>query len=388
MAKKKAAKKAEQKPRQRGRGEGCITQRKDGRWSAVLSLGTDANGKRRRKTVYGKTRKEVADELTRAQNQKLDGTLAPESKLTVKEFLDRWLRDAVSISTKISTQANYAQVIKVHLTPRIGGLKLSKLTPAAVQAVYSDMARKGKSVRMQELTHSILRRALVVGMKWGLLTRNVCDAVERPKPQRAEMKTLTPAEAAKFLQASREDRMYALYVLAIVGGLRQGELLALEWQDIDLAAATLAVRRTLVYVNREFSTGDPKTEKSRRVVHLPQIAVRALRAHRAQSLREGLAGNPRVFTTPEGTEIRREWLLRRSLRPLLKAAKVPEIRFHDLRHSCATLLLSEGVHPKIVQERLGHSSIQMTMDVYSHALPSMQEDSSAKLDRLFLEDVG
>lgn len=368
--------------KRRGHGEGSISQRADGRWCAIITVGYDQNGKRRRKTVYGKTKKEVTEQLTRLQSQKLDGLLTPTSRITVGEFLDRWVNDAAALSVRPSTLHSYKLNIEKHIKPRIGGVQLSKLTPLQVQSVYGQMSAAGLSPRMQEYVHSILHRAFVVGIKWGLLVRNVCQSVERPSVPRREMKVLKPEQAAKFLETARGDRLNALYVVAITTGLRQGELFGLEWSDIDLKAGTVQVQRTVVEIDGKFLTHEPKTDAGRRLVTLPRLAVDALQDHRRQSLAEGLAGNPRVFTQPDGSSITRDFIRRQSLHKLLAKAGLPMIRFHDLRHSAATLLLSEGIHPKVVQERLGHSSIQMTLDTYSHAVPSMQADAAARLDGL------
>ncbi len=179
------------------------------------------------------------------------------------------------------------------------------------------------------------------------------------------------------------DRLEALYVLAISSGLRQGELLGLEWQDIDFTAGTLSVRRSLKMIKDEHWTEEPKTDRSRRQVALPAMAIESLHDHRRRMLVEGRAGEARVFSMEDGAPIKRDWILKRGLRPLLKAAGLPAIRFHDLRHTSASLLFAEGCHPKVVQERLGHSSIQVTMDIYSHAIPSMQTDAAQKLDAVF-----
>lgn len=196
------------------------------------------------------------------------------------------------------------------------------------------------------------------------------------------MLVLDAAKASRLLAVLQGDRLEALHVLTITTGLRQGELLGLEWGDIDLSASTLSVRRTLYQLKGEFLTGDPKSEKSRRMVHLPAMAVESVHSHRKAMVTEGHAGCARVFVNPDGSPIDRMWLQRRHLRDALAEAELPTIRFHDLRHTAATLLLAEGVHPKVVQERLGHSSIQLTLDTYSHVLPTLQEDAAGRLDRL------
>ncbi|HEV2357498.1 MAG TPA: site-specific integrase [bacterium] len=231
------------------------------------------------------------------------------------------------------------------------------------------------------MAYDELHHALDQAVRWGMIPRNVCDAVTRPGAPRPIMQVLTPTQVSALLEAAREDRLHALYVMAITTGLRQGELLGLQWDDVDLTGALLHVRHSLHEVNGRLSLGEPKTARAKRPVDLPRIAVAALREHRERMLAEG---HPHgwVFCDTEGGPVRRPNLLRRSFQPLLKKAGLPQIRFHDLRHTAATLLLLQGVHPKVVQERLGHSQISVTLDTYSHVLPSMGREAAAKLDAL------
>lgn len=371
------------KPR-RGKGEGTIAKVK-GRelWCARITVGRDANGKRTRKTVYGKTRKEVADELTKLRNKQLNGTLTATTRQTVGEFLTNWLADSVQQSVRERTHENYRQNVEKHIRPVIGGIVLDRLTPAHVQSLLAKMEQGKKSGRTRQLVFGILKRALAQAVKWGLIVRNVCEAIERPQARRKEMKVLTAEQAAALFTTIKGDRLESLYVLAVTTGLRQGELLGLEWSDVDLTAGKLSVQRTLYQFDGEFRTGEPKSERSRRMVNLPQMAVEALHAHRRLMMTEGNTGAARVFVMPDGSPVDRTWLYRRHFRDVLIEAELPPIRFHDLRHTAATLLLSEGVHPKVVQERLGHSSIQLTLDTYSHVLPTLQEDAAGRLERLF-----
>lgn len=372
-----------QRASRRGKGEGSIRQRSDGTWEARIDIGRDANGRRKTKSVYGKTKKEVGNELTKLASQKIDGTLIAETKLTVGEFLDKWLADAVKLSNRAATHSSYSQNVKVHIKPAIGAVKLSKLTPMHVQGMYAAMERGKKSARMRQMQHAILRRALSVACKWGLIARNVCDAVDRPTVPKHEITPLNAAQVSKLMKAAESDRIHALIVLAVFSGLRQGELFGLEWNDVDMKSANLMVRRTVVDLGGTVTTSPPKTGKGQRLVELPQMAIDALWKHKAKLMTEGLAKSPLVFPGEDGGYQRRFGPFREEFKAVLKRAGLPAIRFHDLRHSAATLLLGEGVHPKIVQERLGHSTIAITMDTYSHILPSMQKDAVGKLDLLF-----
>jgi integrase len=216
-----------------------------------------------------------------------------------------------------------------------------------------------------------------------MVPRNVCDAVTRPRVPRAAVAALTPPQVAALLEAARGDRLEALYVLAIATGARQGELLGLHWQDVDLDGAALYVRHQLCEVRGRLWLAEPKTAKARRRIDLPAMAVLALLDHRARMQAEGhYRADGLVFVDTAGKPIRKSNLRRRSFEPLLQRAGLPRIRFHDLRHTAATLLLAEGVHPKIVQERLGHAQISMTLDTYSHVLPSMGKEAAARLQAL------
>jgi len=198
------------------------------------------------------------------------------------------------------------------------------------------------------------------------------------------MQALAPDRVIRLLAAAKDDRLEALYVLAVTTGLRQGELLGLQWEDLDLPGAVLHVRHTLHELNGRLWIGEPKTRRARRQVDLSMIAVVALQNHRQSMLIEGRLDGL-IFCDTQGGPLRKSNLLRRSFLPLLKRAKLPPIRFHDLRHTAATLLLAQGVHPKIVQERLGHSQVSLTLDTYSHILPGMGREAASKLDALLTQ---
>ena len=310
--------------RRRGKGAGSVRQRPDGKWEGRIDVTPDANGKRKTKSVYGDTQRAVTQALTRLAGQKLDGTLASDDQTTVSDFLDLWLSGTVKQSTRPATHASYSQNVRVHIKPAIGRIKLAKLTPSHVQGFYAAMSNAGKSARMLQMNHAILRRALSRAVKMGKIHRNVCDAVDRPTIEKHEITPLNVAQVAKLIEAAETERMYSLIVVAVSSGLREGELFA-----------------------------------------------------------EGLGSCALVFPAIDGTFQRRFGSFRSGFKAILKKAELPTIRWHDLRHSAATLLLSTGCHPKIVQERLGHSTIGITMDTYSHVLPTMQREAVDKLDGLF-----
>ncbi|HEX5445137.1 MAG TPA: site-specific integrase [Pirellulales bacterium] len=369
--------------RRRGNGEGCITQRPDGRWMAQVSAGVNGEtGKRIRKTVYGWTKKEVQDQLAKLQGQKIDGTLPDTGRMTVGQFLDRWIEDAVRPKRKNTTCDGYERNIRCHVKPLIGGMSLGRLSPMNVQAMYSALERNGVSGHVRALCHRILHAALKQAVKWRLVAINVCDAVEPPRPEAKEIQPLDAEQVSLLLDSAIGHRQEALIVMAVTTGMRMGELFGLQWADVDLTSGSVQIRRTLRELNGTLTLGEPKTKSSKRNVALPRIAIGALHDHRVRQLAAGRLAGGHVFTDSDGGLLRRSNFHRRDFKPLLKKAGLPPIRFHDLRHSAATMLLLGGMHPKIVQERLGHSKIGITLDTYSHVLPGMQQEAASLIDRL------
>ncbi len=368
--------------KRRGRGEGSIYQRADGTWCATYSAGCAANGKRIRRTVFGVTKDEVNKKLTKALAGRLDGSYVEPHKTRLSAFLERWLEDAARPSIRLTTYVSYKGIINNHIDPHIGGTPLALLNPTHVQRLYADMERDGVGPRVRQLTHAVLRRALKQALRWGLIARNPCDAVDPPRVPKHEISPFTSEQVQKFLEAAKGDRLYALYVVAIGTGMRLGEIFGLRWQDVDLKGRAITVRNTLIEVNGKLTLAEPKTPKSRRRVDLPQVVVDALTAHQSQTVREGFASEPLVFCNSTGGPLRRTHFQFNHFKPILMAAGLPVIRFHDLRHTSATLLLAAGVHPKVVQERLGHSQIGITLDIYSHVVPTMQLEAASKLDAM------
>lgn len=360
----------EQKRRtsRRGNGEGAIFKRADGRWVARLPIGYDTKGKRLTKTVYGKTKKEVQDKLLELQQRKRTGLIVATCRDTVAVFLEEWLTTIKRVEVWQSTFNRYQQLVHKHINPRIGGVRLERLTTDNANHIYADMEANGLKPRTRRFVHFVLSNALDAAVIKGLVPKNICNFATVPMLVKEEMQTFDAAQAAKFLEAAKSDRLYAMYVLAISTGMRQGELFTLKWSDIDIDARTLRVQRTIT-ANAEIKP--PKTKKSRRTVDLPAMAVEALQEHRKHRLAEGLAGSEWFFSDTKGGLLRRQNLMRRSYKPLLESAGLPVIRFHDLRHSCATIMLGAGINPKVVSESLGHSSVAFTLDTYAHVLPGM-----------------
>src|SRR5215216_4926040 len=371
--------------KKRGNGEGTIYRRKDGKWATQYTVYT-AEG-RKRKTLYGKTRSEVAAKLTKAMTDRDGGLLFDAGSLTLSEYLDTWLVASVKDTVRLTTYQGYEQICRLHIKPSLGRVRLKDLAAVHVRRLYRGRLEAGLAPRMVQLVHVTLHKALKQAVMDGLIPRNVTEAVKTPQPEKKEIKSLSPQQARALLEAAEGDRLEALYMLAVTTGMRQGELLGLKWEDIDFEAGTLQVRRTLsTRAGRGFSFSPPKTAKGRRSIKLPKVAKRSLKKHRKAQLEERmkLAGlwedNGLVFATRLGTPMGRQELVMRSFKPLLKKASLPDIRFHDLRHTCATLLLGKGVHAKFVQELLGHATISITLDTYSHVLPGMGDAAAGAMD--------
>jgi integrase len=371
----------------RGHGEGSIYQRKDGRWAADISL---EDGKR--KTFYGKTRKEVQAQLKTALHQQQEGMLVVAPQQKVGPFLTHWLEDVHKYKVRPRTYEKYESMLRLHLVPGIGHLQLQKLAPQHLQRFYAKKLEEGLSPTSVIGLHKVLHLALEKAVRWNLVPRNVCEAVDPPRRARYEFHTLNEEQIQQFLKAASGHRLEALFVLSLASGMRRGELMALKWQDVNFSAGTLQVRRILTHMPAKLNgkggyvEAEPKTEKSRRSIVIAPFALEMLRHHRACQLEAKLKAGPAwkendlVFCSSVGGHLHTSRDVFTQFKKLLAQAGLPDIRFHDLRHTSATILLSLGIHPKVVQEMLGHSQIGITMDVYSHALPTMQADAVGKLN--------
>jgi integrase len=368
--------------KRRGRGEGSIYQEADGRWTATISLGSDGQGKRRRRKVRGKSKGEVQEKLRQLYTSTAAALNADAGALTVAEYLNRWLDTTASRSVRHGTLTRYEQLVRLRILPHLGSVRLSKLTPSHIEMFFTDLGNAGISPRGQQMAGNVLGRALKDAIRLKLITSNPVRDVVKPKPPKPEMKVWDADQASSFLKAAMKDRLYCLYVMAIVTGMRSGELFALEWDDVEWETGSVLVKRTLEEVKGQLTVKEVKTAKGRRRIDLPRFALEALRSHRGRMQSEG--HDSRItFCDETGGWLRRPNVTRRSFRPLIASAKVPLIRFHDLRHTAATILLLENVHPKIVSERLGHASIEITLNTYSHALPTLQRDVANKLEGVF-----
>jgi integrase len=383
--------------KRRGHGEGSIYQRPDGRWCAIVTVGY-ANGKQRRKYIYGKTRKEVAEKLKEVlREQQLGVNIAPE-RLTVETFLTTWLEDVVRRRLRPRVYETYAQIVRTHLVPHLGTIQLAKLTPEQVYRMLVLLADAGKAANTIRNVHAVLRRALNQALRWGKVNRNVATLVELPKPTRVEaeqgagalqprqMKMLSPSQAQRLLDTVAGHRWACVYHVALELGLRRGEILALRWTDIDLDRKVLAVTGTMHRHSGKLNRDAPKTESSRRLLPLTDRLIAALQEHKARQdnerarLGEGWVDLDLVFTTGHGTAIEPHNLFDH-FKAALRAAGLPKMRFHDLRHSCASILLAQNVHPRVIMEILGHSEIGTTMNLYAHVIPEVQQSAMQLLSQ-------
>jgi integrase len=378
--------------RKNANGEGTIYPRKnkDGKVTSYrASYWVHTSDGPKRRYISAKTKKEVARKLREILHAMDSGTFVDAGQLTVEEYLDRWLKDSVKDTVRTSTYQRYEQVVRLHLIPSLGRLKLKDLNPVHVQRLYRDRLDSGLSPGTARKIHNVLHKALAQAVKWGLMPRNATEATNPPKEIFEEINPLSAEEAHRLIEAAREDPLEALYVLAIHTGMRQGELLALKWENIDLESGVINVKRTLTKDKGRLLFGEPKSAKGRRRIDLTDAAVAALRAHLSrqmgdmQRLGDLYQDQGLVFTTNTGAPISPSNLRQRSFDKLLKKAGVRAIRFHDLRHTCATLLLRREIHPKYVQELLGHANIKMTLDRYSHFIPGMGRRTAQVMEEIF-----
>ncbi|NRD08860.1 tyrosine-type recombinase/integrase [Rathayibacter agropyri] len=370
----------------RANGEGSVYQRKDGRWSGATYV-LQPDGGRRRRQVYGATRTEVSRQLADLKAKTDRGIPASISTWTVESYAAHWLAHTAHGSLKPSTVSNYSWMMRKHIVPAIGRIRLDNLTPAHVRELHTKVAAAGVSSRTVQLAHAVLRTMLSEAMREQLVARNIATLVRTPRVERTDVSPWTPDEAAVFLEANRSDSYVHLYSAALSLGMRKGELLALRWTDIDLNSRELRIRQTVqrLGAGQGMVIGTPKTNRSRRTIPLPQIAIDALMARRrAQLVDQQLAGgrwneSDLVFTTSIGTIIE-PTNLRRSFNAAIERAGVRRIRFHDLRHTCASLLLAEGVPMRVVMEILGHSAMAITSDIYAHVMPSALTNAATAID--------
>jgi len=373
--------------KRRGNNEGSLFQRKDGRWVAQATVQGQPVSK------YFKTQKEGREWLKNILAQVDEGLTFLGTQTSVSAYLEEWLK-VIPMTVRPKTATQYAQIVHQHICPSLGKTKLKDLRPDMIQSLYNAKLSDGIGARTVSLIHAVLHKALNYALKMGMIVRNPADAVTKPKSRRAEMHTLDDTQARNFLLAAQESRLYALYHVAISTGLRIGELLGLKWSDLDWTTHKISVQRQLQRLTgKGLVFSEPKTRAGRRVIVLGKSTINVLHEHFDDQFEERKQADKEwnkldlIFVSSEGTPLDQRNVTR-DYKEILKKAGCPEIRFHDLRHTAASLMLQQNVHPKVVQERLGHSDISLTLNTYSHVMPGMQEEAASKMDELLtLVDV-
>jgi integrase len=357
-------------------------------WYAKYDYLDPVTSKRVHRRVSASTRKECESKLRVAIAAAESGRSLTFDKQAVREFVDQWLA-SIEHSVRPSTHRRYSDVMRKHVIPALGTVQLSKLSPAHLQDLYTNLLKQGLSPTTVNLLHVTLHGALKQALRWGMIERNPCDLVDPPRCVTPETITWSVDQTRKVLTIGDSGEYAALWRLALMCGMRRGELLGLKWDDVDLDRGTLAVRRTLSRGSGgTWQLTEPKTASGRRQIALPESCVAALRKHRLRQLEQRMALGPAwedhgfVFTGRTGTPLHVNSMTVH-FKKLITDAQVPAIRFHDLRPTCAALLLADCVHPKIVQERLGHSDISMTLNRYSHVTHDMQRAAVDTLDEAF-----
>ncbi len=381
---------------------GSLKKRSPNTWTIILSLARDpATGKRRQQwmTVKG-TRKVAEVKLAELLTQVDSGAFLKPSKLTVTDFLRRWLLDYVSVAVRPTTGSRYASIVNRHLIPQLGGIALAELQAQHLMTAYRTMLTSGRvgrpaggplTARTVLHIHRVFREALGHAVKWGFVARNVALAVDPPRPQRKEIQPPNAEQLRGILKAAEGTPYHAALHLAVFSGVRRSELLATRWRDLDFVTASLSIERGLhVLVGGVIAFMEPKSARSRRQIPLSPEAALALRLHRER--READAAFLGVELDPDGLIF--AWADGRPLLPgtlshaftkIAAAAGLPNTRLHDLRHAFATLLLRSNVHPRVVQGMLGHATIGTTLDIYSYAGPDLQEAAAKRLEEALAE---
>jgi integrase len=367
--------------RKRGNNEGCIYQRKDGRWCAQVSLSG------RRITKYAKTQRECRDWVKQTLDKIEYGLTFDGTQITLERFMESWLTGK-DISIRPSTARNYRRYSELYIHPVIGKMRLQNILPAHIRQLYLRMQAEGKGARTIQLVHVTLHCALKQAVKEGLIGHNPMDAVERPKVETQEFHIFTEEQARQFMTSAKGSRYEALFFLALTTSMRKGEILGLMWSDMDWEKGSLRVERQLQPVSYGGSALTPtKTKSGRRQIKLGKIGLTSLEAHRQrQEAQKALAGdrwkeNGMIFTTSIGTYTD-QTKVSREFKRILQGAGLPDIRFHDLRHTSISFLLDIGTPVNTVQRRAGHSKASVTTDIYGHVMAHSQDAAADNIEEI------
>jgi integrase len=368
---------------------GRIIKRGSG-YTIVLQLGLDTtSGKRRQRWIAVDGNKHDAERImAELLHEQATGTLVESTKTTTGAFLTRWLSEYVKPGRSPRSYERYRDLIHKHIEPAFGGIILTQLKTEHLQKHYTACLEAGLSPSTVPYHHAVIHKALKTALKWGLVNRNVADCAEPPLKRNYEIQVWDDWEITKFLETAKDSPYFALFHTVLYTGVRRSELLGFQWHDIDFVFCQLSVRRGLHHLkDGSYVFLDTKSNKSRRTIALSPTAIMVLREHRERQEQNHLLNGKLlqetdlVFCQPDGKTLRPSTITR-AWQTVATKAGVKIIRFHDARHSHASMLLKGGIHPKIVQERLGHSSIEMTLDIYSHVVPGLQEAAARRFDDL------
>ena len=357
-------------------------------WRVRVDMVDQATGKRRQPQRSYKTKREAEAGMAQWLVEIERGIAVATSRMTTKEYMAFWLDTSARHRVRATTLESYEQKIRLYIAPALGTTPLQRLTPAQIQAFYNALltgdttgARDVVAPRTVRYVHAILHRALKEALSLGLVSRNVTEAVAPPKAPRPPIKSWDVADVRRFLTVAEPDGYSPVWLIALHTGMRRGELLGLRWQDVDARAGVLHVRQGVVFVGSELRMSEPKTASGRRTIALDPPCVQALHEHRQRQTERRLRRGPEwrdhdlVFANDLGGPIDPSNLYHRFVK-LVKAAGVPRISFHGMRHTHATLLMKHGAHPKVASERLGHANITLTLQTYSHVLPQMRQEAA------------
>lgn len=365
------------KARRRGHNEGTIYQLPNGKWRAQISL----PGKRRLSATRP-TRREAQAWLNKALQDKTTGTLVLPQRGSVAEFLQRWLADIMQARVSPRTYRTYGVMVHHSINPTLGDVPLQKLRAEQIQHLYAHLEARGLASGSINKAHTILKSALRQAQRWGLIAINPAEVALPPPVRQQPITVWTKEQVVQFLSATRASPLFPMYLLALTTGARVGELCALQWPAVDLDRGEIAITGTLHWQGSGYTVEPPKTRRSRRV-RVPPVVVAILRQHHQD---QGQPQDGFVFHNAARQPLQRETITKRFHREAHRAG-LPEIRFHDLRHTAATILLSEGAHFKVVQEMLGHSSATTTLNTYAHVTQTMQDEAAARMQRFLVEST-
>lgn len=369
-------------PKRRSRGEGTIKPLPNGTFKVRMSY-VDGQGKRHQPTAYFETKKAALNWLHEQHDKHNKGQLADAGRRTVGGWLDEWLV-LKKPQVEVRTYDVWESHVRLHLKPVLGRLPLAKLRPPHVARMYSTLEEQGVSPEMRKKVGTTLTMALADAVRMQYLAGNPAAAVKKPKASEPDIHPLDTDQVQLFLAATAADRLHALYVLALDTGMRQGELFGLHWPEIDFASGVVTIKYSLEERdNGRHRLKEPKTKSSRRRIEVTPATIAALNIHRQQMLKAGLfRPDGPVFVDTEGNWLRKSNVRRRSFDAALKRAGLPSIRFHDLRHTAATLMLLSGINVKAVAATLGHSKASTTLNIYAHKLPMMDKERVNAMQRI------